>query len=539
MLTPEQVTCLVQDKKSYLEHNYKLIDIFENNLLPYIDNDMRQQFSLQMYTQAMLRCVPINILPKIIDKLTNIYSKAVIRQVVDGSTKDKELLAWYQQTLNVNNVMNSSNEMFNLCKATLIQPYLYKGKPCLRPILNDKFIVYSDDKMNPTVPTYVIILAGCENNKEIYWTYSDDEFMISNSNNEIERGMMAEYLNEDGINPIGKIPYIYVNSSKYRLNPKQDQDVIKLTKIVPVMLTDLNVAAMYQAFSIMYGIDIDDENIAMSPNAFWRFKSDPTSDKKPELGVMKAQVDYNEVLNLIQSELTMWLSTKGVRASSVGTFTQENFASGISKIIDEMDTYEARQKQIPFYEQAEHDLWDLILKRMNPYWVHTRQIDSKALFDPNAFVQTTFATQLPLQTRGEIVKEVKEEYQSGFNTRKGSIQRLNPEMSDEAIEELIKEIDEERGITVEETADGQIIEGDMAQISGSDQTLNGAQVASLVALIERVQTGVLPKDSAKVIIKASFKLDDVTVNGIVDPIIPNSVAPTDLLQTSGARGPRF
>jgi hypothetical protein len=449
MLDPKQVIDLVQSKRSYLAHNYMLIDIFENNLLPYIDCDMKKQFSLQMYEQAKIRTVPINILPKIIDKLTGIYNRPVLRAVIDGSPKDKELQAWYQYKLRMNVKMNSANEFFNLCKSTLIQPYIYQGVPYLRNILNDKFLVYSENEVDSTIPTYVIIIS-CEYGKEYYTVYSDTEFMICNSDGQIEYQMMQELYNEEGINPLGIIPFVYINSSQYRLYPKTDEDIIKLTKIIPIMLTDLNVAAMFQAFSIMYGIDLDDENLKMSPNAFWRLKSDPTSDKKPELGMLKPQVDYAEVLNLIQSELMMWLGTKGIRASSVGSLTQENFSSGISKVIDEMDTYEARQKQIPFFESGEAQLWDLILKYMHPHWVKTGQIDNKALFDPNAFVQTVFAEQLPIKTRGEVVKEVREEFAAGFISRKNAIKKLNPGLGEDELQKYIEEIDEERGFNKQE-----------------------------------------------------------------------------------------
>lgn len=80
MLTPKEVISLVQDHAHQLAHNEKLIDIFEGCLLKYVEKAMYDQFSLQMFQQAMARCVPINILPKIIDKLTNIYNTSVLRR---------------------------------------------------------------------------------------------------------------------------------------------------------------------------------------------------------------------------------------------------------------------------------------------------------------------------------------------------------------------------------------------------------------------------------------------------------------------------
>lgn len=445
-LTPKQVVDLVKDSQRYLCHNDELIDIYEGNLMEHLDRDMKAQFSVQMYNQAVIRAVPINILPKVIDKLTNIYQTSVLRKVSDGSKSDENLLNWYEDKLSINDLLNQSNELFNLCKATLIQPYVYNEIPSLRVILNDRFIVYSSDSVDPTNPTDIILLMGKgKNNTDIYYHYTADVFEIIDSEAKIQRDLMLEMDNYDGINPVGKLPFVYVNESPYRIAPKPDSDILKLTKIIPLMLTDLNVAAMYQSFSILYGIDVDDENLKMGPSAFWRFKSDATTNKAPSIGMLKPEVDYDQVLNLIQAELSMWMGTKGISASSVGNIKNgKNLASGISKVIDEMDTYEARQKQVTVYTKAEKTLWDLILKTMNPYWVQNKLIPSQASFSPNAEVSVTFAAQLPMQSRGQVVSDLSAEYNAGFISRRRAMMKLNPELPEAEIDELILEIDAER-----------------------------------------------------------------------------------------------
>ena len=430
--------------------NAQLIDIFEGELCGYIIKELKDQLSEQTYKHALTRLCPINVLPKFIDKLTNIYQTSVTREVIDGNEADKKLLDWYLEKIDVNSQMNSGNELFNLSKAALIQPYIHKGIPNLRVILNDRFIAYSNDPICPDKPTHIIIKAGRHNDRQIYYTYSDTEFMISNEDGEVERELMILSDNPDGINDVGRIPFVYVNESKYRVQPKLDSDTLRIVKLLPVMITDLNVAAMFQSFSIMYGIDMTDENLIMAPNAFWHFKSDATSDKKPEIGQIKPQVDYDQVLRLIQSELSMWLGTKGIRAGSIGSLEPDNLASGISKVIDEMDTFEARQKQVSYFEAAESDLWDLILHYMHPYWIARKEIDATGKFSPNARVTAKFAVQLPTQTRGQVVKDQREEYAGGFTSRRRAMVKLNPEMTAAEIDELIEEIDLERGVVIEE-----------------------------------------------------------------------------------------
>lgn len=443
MLNPKLVTHLVSSHAQYLKYNCELIDIYEGNLQPYVVKTLADQLSPQSFDQACHRLIPINVLPKIIDKLTNIYQTSVVREVLDGRESDKEVLAWYEEKMNVNAEFNCSNELFNLCKSALIHPYIHNGVPQMRIILNDKFVLYSDDPVQPNIPTHVILLYGKKNGKDLYWVYSKDEFYIQDSEEKIDYEEMAKY-QLDGTNPYGVLPFTYVNESKYRLMPKQDTDTYKIATVLPAMLTDLNLAAMFQCFSIFYGIDVDSENIKFAPNAMWFLKSDAVAQTEPKIGTLKPEVDYNEVLNLIQTELSMYLGTKGIRASSIGNLTPDNFSSGISKIIDEMDTYEARQKQVNFFTQGEKQFWDMLLNHMHPYWVSQGMIENKTLFTPTAKVVTKFAVQLPMQSRGVVVTDLKNEVAAGFISRKKAMMRLNPELTESDVEALITEIEEER-----------------------------------------------------------------------------------------------
>jgi hypothetical protein len=449
MISPKQVIDIVKENAEYLAHQHELIDIYEGNLCKYVDAEMSKQLSAQSYLQAKFRMAPINVLPKVIDKLTHIYQTPVVRRVEDGTPSDQELLDWYIEKMRLNPKMNSANEMFNLCGSTLLYPFVYENTPQLRVILNDRFVVYSDDPIQPTKPTYVILLAGRQDDKDIFWVWSATEFMICDSDGKVRTDIMLKYNNIEGINPLGVLPFVYVNESDYKLCPVIETDTLKMVKLLPIMLSDLNLAAMFQSFSIIYGIDLDDENIKFAPNAFWRLKSDATSDKKPEIGQIKPQVDFDQVLKLIESQFSLWLGTKGIRAGAVGQLSPENLASGISKIIDEMDTFEARQKQVTEFQDAEMMLWNLLLNHMHPYWSETGQIDNRAIWTPTAQVKTLFVEQLPTQNRGNIVRDLRDEFQSGFTSRKRAIAKLNPTFSEEQIEELMEEIAEERTVTVE------------------------------------------------------------------------------------------
>lgn len=499
MISPKEAIALVKQYACYLQHNFVLLDILEGNLFPYIDCDMKNQMNIQSYTQASFRTAPINVLPKVIDKLTNIYQTSVVREVEGGTDSDKELLSWYEEKLDINNLMNSSNELFNACKASLIYPFVYEGTPYLRVIQNDKFVVTSTNPILPCEPTDIVICAGKKRSynglegAELYWVYGEEGFYITDGNEKIQYDEMALYNNIEGVNPIApELPFVYINESRYKIMPTQDTDVLKIIKVLPVMLTDLNFAAMFQCFSILYAINLDDANIKFAPNALWKFKTDlAATDQKPELGTIKPVVDYDQVLNLIQTELSMWLGTKGIRPGTVGTLSPDNFASGISKIMDEMDTYEARQKQVAVYANAESELWDLILNHLHPYWVSQGLIENTTLWSgAEAKVKTTFAVQLPMQSRGQAVTDLKAEFEAGFTTRKRAIQKLNPQMTSNEVDQLIADIDEERGFNA--TEDTQVSQEVIAQDfpgQSAQQPSQSAQQSAQGGSIQNLQGG--------------------------------------------------
>ena len=443
LLSAEQVNRIVQSRGSYLAFNHDLLDIYDNNICKYVEADLKKQLSEQSFKQAVNRLSPINILPKVIDKLTNIYQTAVTREVENGTESDEAVFDHYKEMMRVNEKMNIANELFNLCRATLVYPRVVNGTPTLSIIENDKFVVHASDPMNPSEPTEVILIAGKEDEKTIYWNWDKYNFWVTDSEEKVRYDIMASFENPDGINPIGRLPFVYVNESQRSIMPKNDEDMLKIIKLIPVMLSDLNLAAMFQCFSILYTVDADNSNIVFAPNAVWDFKSRPQSDNKPEIGSIKPTVDYQQVLQLIETQISMWLGSRGIKSSSIGGLTSENFASGISKMIDEMDTFEARQKQTTVFKQVEKELWDLVLNGFHPYWQQTGQINFQGQVSSGAFVKTEFSVQLPTQTRGQVVRDVKEEHAAGYTTRIRALKKLNPEFTNKQIEELESELDAE------------------------------------------------------------------------------------------------
>lgn len=449
---------LLDEAKKYnsvYAHNNELFNIYEGDLLTYLLRDMQKSLSPEAFQGIQTRISPINILKRMVDKLSKIYANPPIRELNIDTEKNKSLFMMYEDELNPNVVFNEANTFFNLFKNTLVEPYLEDGEPKARVIPSDRFFVYSNDPVCPNEPTHVLKFMGkvvttAGEEKQIVYAYSATEFLITDLEGNIQTQMMTDYGNPDGVNPYGKLPFIYINRSSHKLIPTIDTDTLAMTKLIPTLLSDLNYAVLFQSFSIIYGIDITFENLSMNPNALWSFKSDPTTDKNPQIGSIKPQVDIDQVLRFIGSQLTLWFQTKNIKAGAIDKLTVDSASSGIAKAIDEMDTAEDRQIQTQIFQKAEEDFWELIINYMHPIWVKEPEFMTKQLFELGTEVSVQFPKQKAIYDETTVMTNSITKWEKGFIPKKKALSEMYPDATSEELDEWLAGSTEENTVTIEE-----------------------------------------------------------------------------------------
>jgi hypothetical protein len=436
----------IEKHKPWSAHNEKLFRIFEGELLDQLLGDLKSQLHERAFHDIQHRVAPINVLNRLLSKLSKIYMNPPRRTIVDGTEKDQQLLDWYCEQFDINTVMSQANLFFNMFKCTALDPFLDQGRPSLRILPSDRFLVYSEDPINPLRVTHFIKCMGkrkiSEEIKEVYYIYSDTEFAIIDQDGDLIPELMAEAEIRalEGMNTYGKIPTVYINRSRHRLVPTADTDTLRMTKLLPILFSDLNYACMYQTFSIVYGVDVEAKNLTMAPNSFWDLKSDPTSGKTPQIGIIKPEVDSDKVLSLVKSQMAIWFQSRNIKPGNMSAMDGSDLASGISKVIDESDTSDDRKEQVPYFIHAEKCFWDLVIHHLHPVWVTDPLFEQKGLFSPSAKVRIEFPDQKPDFNGSTTVDNEIKKLQAGLTTQKRALKVLNPEMSDKEIEELLTEI---------------------------------------------------------------------------------------------------
>lgn len=433
---------IVEDNNDLINTNRKALEIYEGDLHKYIYKTMEKTLSKNYFDTIKERIIPINVLTRIIEKLAKVYAYDVKRE----SNNFQDFVDEFNEFISTDDVMLEAEEISFLHKGFLLSPYLdHENEPKVRVLPYDRFLPLSNDRNNPQRMTGVIIFMGKvghegrECNLFHYW--SDSEFIPFTDNKMIYEPDLIEGV-DDGSNPMGFIPYVYGNRAKTKLIPNPDSDMLKLSQIIPIVLSDLGGAIMYQCFTILYGIDVKTANLKMSPNAFWDIKSDPKSEKTPEIGSIKPEADVDKVLEFVRNIFTLWVETKGVRVGSIGTMDGGNSSSGISKIIDEMDTSEVRKKSMKKLRKEEKELWYL-LARMNNYWIESVEGYTNTSVNLDEFdIQIEYTEFKPQLTRKELFETVHSEYKEGYLDARGAIEKLYPELEGDALENRINELEE-------------------------------------------------------------------------------------------------
>lgn len=441
----------INDKSSNtVDYNKKLSDIYDGQLLPYVEDSLRSELNPTAFERSKSRIAPINVLPKVVDKLSGVYVDPPIRS--SQLESDKELVNYYTQTLDLASVMTTANKRLNLHKYCALEPYIHRGTPRLRVISAENFLVYTEDQVNDTeVEVFIKFVGTIKKNtpytdkegrvikgagtyvKEValYHIYSDTEFMSVDAEGDIE---------EHTVNPYGKIPFIYIRKDSSRLVPLPDSDMLPMALLIPKLLADINYSSMFSNRSMVYTVNLDTPaNVEFNPDTLLQLESvDDGSGKTPQIGVITPSADVTQSLNSVTSQLHYWLDSKGIKSSASSTSGTELNLSGVAKLIDEADVTNERKKQVRIFQKVERELWELI-KVMHNVWLGGSLITGKN-FSHSFQVEVTFHDQKVIVDRKTLLEEFKIEKELGIFDPIKALKKLNPELSEAQVQDMYGKI---------------------------------------------------------------------------------------------------
>ena len=447
----------IEANQGRLSANKQTFDLIDGEILPLIYAAIDRQLSGESAKIAKDRVPPINILRKIIKKLSTIYSSKPTRD----AGKDQALLDSWVDELGIDSIFAETNEAFNAAKYGVAEIYADKAKRTIgvRPCELDAVLPYSDDPINPARMTVMIKfmgeitkrkdglpINGKETSRQLkqsmtYLLYSDDEIIYIDSDGDVLHDQMAAMGIESGVNDFGVIPFGFIQRSRTKLLPKRDDDIISMSVLIPLLMGEGNFAMMFLSNPIIYGVDVDTKDLQMSPLSFWSVSSNGAGNGKLE--VLRPDMNIEALSKWIKDQLTMWLETKNIKAKGLSSVESGSVASGIALILEEMDTSEDRANQIPFFVDFEADFWWRFGKIHN-ILSQGQEIDELRKFSNNLIVKTTFAPTKIVEDSTQKEGRINASVQASTRSIESAVRELHPNWSNAEIEREVALIKEER-----------------------------------------------------------------------------------------------
>jgi hypothetical protein len=329
----------------YLSINSKLFVIYNNNikkfLLERIDEDLSSPNSR---SEAKSRLACINVLPKVVNKLSKAYSTQVIRH----SENNQDNLSRLITDVSMTKIMTLANKMLNLHRIFAVEIIIdpITAAPSLRVIPASNFVIYSSTNEPDSWDTFIKII--------------DANTIVKYTNETVETWDVKDnVLRESLPNAYGVIPFVVNKRDTMTTLPEPDRDAFEFVTLLPLLLTDLNYAMKFQAFSIMYTINASSKNKELAPNAIWSFETTGQDGDKPEIGKITPEINASDLMLSVSTQFNLWLDTKNIKMNSIMA-TSAPTLSGIAKAIDEGDVHDDVVDQRKIFEETEKEIIRMI-----------------------------------------------------------------------------------------------------------------------------------------------------------------------------------
>lgn len=450
MPTPKELIDIIycEENLCRIDSEYKKYKVYNGQLRKQVSEAISKEFILpETVKELNKRIIPVNITQKVINKLAMVYKNSPLRTSTIENEEDNNAIQFLADTMQMDLIGKSTNRLFKLNKSGMLEPYVdYKGKPSLRSIPNHMFTVASDDPIDPTRATHVVKhlnMGSYEDGKQmvneranhIHVVWSDTEHYTMDG----EGNIIDNPGNEYGVNPM-----TYIKEGDC-LMPIPDDDLYFLQIAICLLLTDLAFASKYQAWSIIYIIGAETQNLTFNPSSVVTLPMG-RDGTKPDIGTIKPTLDTQALLSQVEALIGLLLTTKSL---SIGSVTMKleagNTASGISKMLDESHTTEDQKDQQAYFVNAEEELWKKMATNILPAWINAGAIDPKYIvnfsqeFEPRVIFT---APEIPL-SKQEVVELEKLKLDARLTTKKMALREVHDDLNDDEIEDLILEMNQE------------------------------------------------------------------------------------------------
>ncbi len=346
----------------------KRIDYYYDRQLPYLLELISNQFvhadPLSLQPQFL------NIVKPIINEISMIYRAGARRTLVSdlGTEVSPKFLALWEfimQNAKYESVMKTVNRMVNLCRTVLVKPSFRNGQLKLDIMTPNSFdVIVSDD--DPTHAEAIFYARETNSDglpKKIVHLWDEKNYYRISSDGEL----IPIPNNPKNINPYGVLPFVRFTDDI----PIDDffvrggDDLIVAQDNINIKLTQLNYIVKMQSFSVPVLVGYrGPERITISPGKPVVIPLGGIGEQgSPDFRFESPNPQIKELITLLEHEIVRIFRVYGI--SSADFSLQGSVKSGFALVMENMKLLEARENQLPFYESAEKELFEVIKRVWN------------------------------------------------------------------------------------------------------------------------------------------------------------------------------
>lgn len=214
--------------------------------------------------------------------------------------------------------------------------------------------------------------------------------------------------------------------------------------------------------------------------------------------------NIGEISSAIDRFLNYFTTSEGLGSEVINSGGDvRQFSSGLDRFISMINRIEAHQDDYEKFRDAENKIYEII-KAWNNVLMGSNQIGNEfklGSIPDDSEVDIAFYQPEVIQTEAEKLDVIDKKLGLGL------ISQIEAIMHDRGI----TDIDEAKKLKEE-------IDGIRKEEGNVSEVLNGAQVTSLVNVVEKIATGVIPKETGEIVISTAFNVPQETARLMLDSV---------------------
>jgi len=354
----------------------KRLDYYNDRQLPYLLELISEQFA---HTDPLaIQPHFFNIVKPIVNEISMIYrsgGRRILTRESEGQIDEniQNLWQFIQNSSRYDSVMRTVNRMVNLCKSVVVKPSFRKNSIKLDILTPNLVDVIQDDEdpseavaiayIRPVSQSYISSMSGNSALQVIIHYWDEKRYMQISPTGEI----LDNPNNPDGINPYSELPFVrFANQiSLDGFFIEGGDDLIIAQDNINIKLTQLNYIVKMQSFSVPVLVGYrGPERITISPGKPVVIPLGTVGEQgEPGFRFETPKPQIAELVTLLEHEIARIFRAYGISSASFSL--QNSPKSGFALVMENLKLLEARENELPFYEDSEEELFEVIKQIWN------------------------------------------------------------------------------------------------------------------------------------------------------------------------------